>query len=95
MDKTRLENWSVQGDRYQAPECAQPCLVGKVYNHPKSDRHPDGKKIRTSFIKKIEGKVITTYSGTVYCLGKPDSKYLQWIKNNNIKFDPENPIRKK
>jgi len=89
----RIENWSLiynQGNSYQAPEMFEKRLHGEVYNHPSQ---PDGNKVYTSSIIKIEGRIITTFSGSVYILGKPEESYVTWCRENNHN-DPnsENPF---
>lgn len=90
----RLENWSVvpgSSDPYMAPELQSICLFGEVYGHP-NPRHHDGKIVRTSRVMDVSGKVVKTYSGSVYELGVVSPDYVEWMKSNNIPFDPENPI---
>jgi len=85
-----LHNWSVtEGppDPYRAPERNHKRLHGL--------REEDDQHVTTGPIVKIEGRNITTYSGSVYILGAIDPDYLVWIKENNIEYDPENPIRLK
>ena len=65
-------------------------MTGNVYDDPRG--RPDGKSVVTSYIVFSNGKEVTTYSGTLYILGEPASEYLTWMKENNIDFDPENPI---
>jgi hypothetical protein len=100
ISKTRLENWSVRGswhaeqvDLFKAPETILLCLVGKVYNHPKSDKHHDGKEIITSPIQDVHGITIVTGSGTVYILGEIDPNYKQWLEDNGYSYNSENPIK--
>lgn len=89
--KIKLENWAVYcPDPYQAPEIRRDCLIGHVYDDPRG--REDGKSVVTSYIVAANGKEITTYSGTVYVLGKPADEYLTWTKEHDIDFDPENPI---
>ena len=89
----RLECWSVHGgDGYTPPEHVVPRLHGRVYGHPKID---DGKIVSTSPIEEVHGHMIVTKSGTCYLLGTPAPGYLTWMAENNVKFDPENPIRVK
>jgi hypothetical protein len=91
----KLENWSLGNapdDMYYAPEVRKVRLSGDVYNHP---RFEDGKKVTTSSVKEVNGKVITTSSGSVYELGEPEKEYLDYLKSINYTFDPENPIKVK
>lgn len=86
----KLECWSMSRNPFHAPELGTERLQGKVYGHPK---YEDGVSILTAFIKSVDGKVVTTSSGRIYLLGEPDPKYVKWMKENNIPFDPEKPVR--
>lgn len=83
----RIEKWSVgvDGDGYRAPELCGQVLHGEA-NHPRLGPGP----VRTSRIKKVDGRTVTTSSGSVYELGEPHPDYL-------AKFPaaghPSNPIK--
>lgn len=90
-NKAIIENWSVcdgPGENpYTAPELRKQHIGGKVYNHPRWNRDPDGHladghNIVTSPIKEVlgNGKEIITESGTHYTLGTPDPAYIKWVK---------------
>jgi hypothetical protein len=88
-----LKNWSVSyrtDDPWVAPECNPKCLKGNRYGNGE-----EGRGVLTSAIVKIDGKKITTFSGSVYILEEPDPNYLQWMKKEGYNFDPENPIKDK
>ncbi len=88
----RLENWTCRqgGSGYEAPEISALLLEGEVYNHP-VHRHFDGKGITTSNVVSVDGRTVQTRN-TTYELGEAKPEYVQWMKDNNIAFDPENPI---
>lgn len=87
----KIEDWSVVGsqDPYLPPECRTTSLHGRVYGH---HRKEDGSLVRTSAIKSVKGRTITTDSGTVYRLGRVSKTYLQWLKDNGLKYNCCNPI---
>ncbi len=88
-----LHNWSTNlssADPYKAPEQCSTRLKGNVYGHPKFN---DGDLITTSTINKIEGRIITTDSGSVYRLGRPSQKWLHWLKQEGYVYDPKNPVK--
>lgn len=88
-----LQNWSVSavGGRYDAPEIWQHFLVGKVYSH---EKWPDGHPITTSYIDKVDGRLITTRSGSIYQLGIVSQDYLEWCKKNKVHIPTkEMPIK--
>ena len=87
----KLEEWSVVGhDPYLPPEAQVKCLIGTVYNHP---QHKDGKRIRTSRIHNVTGRLVQT-NNTLYKLGKPHKEYIEWCQNNNTYIPTEEePIK--
>ena len=96
MSRT-LRGWSVlldhHPDPYKGSEFGRKYLGGDVFGHP-SPRFPDGCGITTGHIASVEGRTVTTTSGSVYVLeGPPCPKYAQWCEDHGIDIDPENPIR--
>jgi len=76
----RLENWSVTGsdDPYQPPECQTRRLRGEVFGHPK---FVDGEHITTSSVVSAGSGTVTTRN-SVYMLGEPNPKYVEWCREN-------------
>lgn len=68
-----------------APEANSACLSG----------YRDGETfpIKTSPIKEVNGRQITTLSGSVYILEDIDVDYLSWCIDNNIDYNYDNPIK--
>lgn len=89
MATFHLHNWSVTEDRdpFRAPETIAKRLMGC--------RDDDPRYVITGPIISIQGKSITTYSGSVYILEDINPDYLKWMEDNGIQFDPENPIKDK
>lgn len=87
MATYHLYRWSVQfiQDPYQAPEQAQSVLIGF--------RDQDTKRVRTSNIVAVNGREVTTYSGSVYILEDVDPEYQKWLDDQGIEIDQENPIK--
>ncbi len=79
----RLENWffSTQDSPYTPPEYATRSICGEVYG---SRTFNDGDRVTTSVVIELDelNKTITTKSGSKYELGKPDSKWVDWVKKN-------------
>lgn len=90
----KLNVWSVVsvGNPYTPPECKCTRLHGIVDKHP---RLGENVEVTTSTIVKVEGKLVTTHSGSVYELGEPDAGYLRWLEKEGIQFDENNPIKLK
>ncbi len=89
MATYHLHCWSI-GSRYDnnpnaAPGQQRRSLFGK--------RAEDDKEIITSYIVKVDGKNVTTYSGSVYILEDIDPTYLAWMTEHGYTYDPENPIK--
>ena len=87
MAEYRLENWSVYADPYVAPELGAIRLRGTRINASET------KAVVTNYIDRIDGRRITTLTGTVYVLGEPDPMYLAWMAEHGHAYDPEQPIR--
>lgn len=88
-----LKDWFLKEkqDVWRAPEKQERYLGGKVYGHPKFE---DGKEVRTSPVVSVKGREITTGSGSVYLLeGPPRKEYLEWLNEQKITIDSDNPIR--
>jgi hypothetical protein len=86
----RLENWCVISNPYTAPELSPQRLCGTVYGHPRKE---DGKKVTTSRVASVDGRTITTESGTVYVLGHIDPDYRKFLREHVPSWDWRNPIK--
>jgi hypothetical protein len=86
---TTLQRWSIIADPYRAPECQQHYLQGRVYGHPERE---DGERISTSCIIGAEGRVIECRSRK-YKLGRIHPDYRQWLRENEIEYDPKQPVK--
>lgn len=83
-----LRDWGVIRDPYIAPEAGGLQVVGIPTMGPK-----EGKRIATSDVVDVEGRVITTASGSVYRLeGPPSADYLDFLQNNGLAYDKDAPI---
>lgn len=90
-----LDDWSICHRRSEkslwTPADSMPtCLKGIVSGHPKFG---SGKLITTSQIALVEGREITTKSGTIYLLGKVSQQYVKWCHANGIKYDDIKPVQ--
>jgi hypothetical protein len=76
----KLNNWSTTGsfDPYLAPELHKVYLQGFAIGHPKLGDTP----VKTSWIVSVRGRLVITYSGSVYKLGRIDPKFRAWLKIN-------------
>lgn len=86
----RLENWSIEfavRAVYSPPESGFPVLTGDVYGR---DGFPDGDRVTTSRLMKIENGEAWTVSGSHYTLGKPAERYKQWCEANGLNITSTN-----
>lgn len=86
--KYSLYKWSIVptfDDPFKAPEINPGRLFGF--------RDQDPKSVRTSPIVSVNGREITTSSGSVYILEDIDPAYLSWLEDNGFEYDPVNPIK--
>ena len=92
-DMVRLENWSVvTRNPYMAPEVSRPHLAGIAHGHR---RRPEPHSVVTSRIVEVSGRIITTWSGTKYRLGKIDPEYRKALRNIAPNWDWRKPITMK
>jgi len=92
----QLKNWAVvqspNTDPYLPPEAFGIYLGGEIYG--RGGRFVDGKRVVTSRVVSVNGRMITTKSGSVYELvGDPEPGYLDYLKEIGKEYDPINPIR--
>jgi hypothetical protein len=88
----KLHNWKVvseKGSPYRAPETLGIQLKGDVYGHKAFN---DGDHIRTSAIVSVEGRVISTRSGSLYLLGRIDPLYRKFLKLQRPHWNWRKPI---
>lgn len=93
MSTPILHNWSVYLAPYKPPVEGFECIVGDVYGHPNSERHPDGKTIQTSSLVGAKGRTVTTRAGSTYRLGRIDPKYRRWMRKQGIAYDRHQPVK--
>jgi hypothetical protein len=75
-------------DPYLAPECKYAkALLGF--------RDDEKEQVRTSAIVQVNGRSITTYSGSTYILEEIDPDYLIWMERHGYAYNPECPIADK
>ena len=98
MKEMKIENWSLRTedvDPYRAPETIGRVIVGDIYNSPDFS---DGTRITTGTAFSSIGRRVNCRSDSrpgfeVFVLGKIDKKYREWMKTQNIAYNPKNPIK--
>ena len=96
---TKLTKWSTTfhpGQAYTAPECRTISLIGIVDHHEAlhaRGEFVEGKPICTSPIKSVEGRLVTTQSGSKYLLGAIDPDFREWLRSERPDWDHRNPIK--
>lgn len=94
MDPIRVDEWATApANPFRAPENgAGLILTGRVA--PGADpRRPEGSTISTSPIVAVEGRVVTTKSGTRYRLGRIAPAFRRWMREQGIAWDSREPIK--
>ena len=84
-----LRNWTTSDfSTYTAPECRAFILAGDAVAHPTLG----DAWITTSNIAHVNGRVITTKSGSVYKLGRVGAKAKALLKAHDMAYNPTNPL---
>lgn len=89
-----LTQWCVTvPNPYAAPEVrGLPTVAGKIASE--NERFPVGKNLVSSGIVKIEGRVFTTKSGSVYeVVGDPSPRWLEDMERARQEVDLQNPLK--
>lgn len=82
MAEITLNNWSVVNVRRKLRLAGVP-----------SSGLKEGKHVITSWITDVNGRVVTTSSGTRYLLGKIEDEYLHWMKEHRYAYNEKEPIK--
>lgn len=88
-----IHDWSTcsgSDNPYLAPEVAGVAIQGRAFGMPD---HKEGGGIRTSRIVTVEGRVVTTRSGSKYRLGRISPEFRKWLREQGREYDPRNPIK--
>lgn len=89
-----LKKWATVADMnpYRAPEVPPMLkLRGVVFDHPDIE---DGEMVETASIKKAIGRIVETFSGSVYTLeGEPDPEWVSYLTSIGYDLDEENPVQ--
>ncbi len=83
-----IEDWSIVGfptDAYTPPEWVSHHVKGIIYS---SDKFADGSSIRTSAIIEADSELrrVVTKNGSIYTLGKINSKYAEAYADAENRF---------
>ena len=88
---TPLYDWALEthpNDHYVPPECKRGISLSG-YTH-KEDKH----RLITSYVVTIDGRNITTRSGSHYkAVGPARKDYLNWLKSKVYKYDSMDPFK--
>ena len=90
-----MKNWSTTGDwnSYTAPELRRLKLHGDVARDDGSIRPVITSSVIDAVTTEAGLRLIETRN-TVYSLvGPPNPEWVEWMKENGIEFDEEDPIR--
>ena len=85
FNPSRLEQWALHRDKpdspYKPPEAGPLVATGRIYGRP---GFPDGKQVVTSAIRSVDGRLLTTVSGSVYSLGEVAPEYASFCARKGI-----------
>jgi len=86
----KIENWHVKLPLKGRPLSDQPfiSLTGDIYGHPEL---ADGEHATTSRVQTFDGRQIRTASRE-YELGEPSQSYKDWLVDEGLTYDPDNPL---
>ena len=89
----KFENWhtALSGDWFTAPECRYTVVVGDVETIDESGTKSVNKLISSKLLE-VNGRNLECTDCKIE-LGEPNPNFLLFLKDNNIKYNPENPIR--
>jgi hypothetical protein len=84
-----LDNWGViaicnSDPHYTSPEAIKHCLYG---------HRNGGKYVVTSSIVAANGRIVNTFSGSIYILENADPSYLNWLSANGYVLDQKQPVK--
>ncbi len=93
-EPVRIRNWYTRRPKllspYLAPELAGLAVAGEVRGHP---RKPDGTRVTTSRVVRVEGRRFWTESGTLYELdGDPEPQFLEFLASAGRAYNEAQPI---
>jgi len=92
MNLNQITEWCVSANLWVAPEArGNPFIMGKA--NIAGLTGGEVKPISTSSIQKVNGRTITTISGSIYTLvGEPNELFLDFLKSKGLTYDSERPL---
>jgi hypothetical protein len=78
---------------YRAPEQGGGIGLTGIVAPGDDARHPAGGPMSTSPIVSVEGRIVTTRSGTKYRLGRIKPEFREWMREQGIAWDSREPIK--
>lgn len=89
-----IDNWAThyagEADPFMPPEHLTLVVSGQVFDR---EGFGYGEQVMTSAIVGVEGRIVTTISGSVYKLGRPAKAFLDWLKSEGRNYDKKQPIK--
>jgi hypothetical protein len=83
----RIEQWSTE----LCPH--KPYLAPELHDHVHVAGIIDGKEKITTRVVAVDGRKITTKTGSVYLLGKAKPEFSAWCAMRGTPIDPAQPIK--
>lgn len=93
-DPIRVDMWATYPTNpYRAPEQGGGIYLAGTVAPGDDPRRPEGGPISTSPIVAVEGRIVTTKSGTRYRLGRIKPEFREWMREQGIAWDSREPIK--
>jgi len=87
-----VRDWCISADQWVAPEArGNPSIMGKAI--VEGVTYGEERGIFTSAIRKVNGRTITTNSGSIYILvGEPNQHFRDDLINKGFEYNSERPL---
>jgi hypothetical protein len=83
----RIDQWATE------PCPNLPYLAPELHDHLHVSGIIGGKEKITSRVVHVDGRVVTTKTGSVYELGEPSGRFLAFLAEHGLQLDPVEPVK--
>jgi len=88
----QITNWCITANPWVAPEArGNPMVMGEANVSGLTDGQV--KPICTSAIRKVNGRIIMTKSGSIYSLvGEPNERFMEFLADKGLEYNSARPL---